>query len=160
MKNILLAVIVITFFACAKQVKEIEDNQTTSVFDSTKATKYGADEYGMKIYVMAFLKRGPNRDLDSTKRAELQIAHLKNISKMADEGKLVLAGPFFGDGNIRGIYIFDVSSIDEAKELTETDPAIMAGSLEMELIKWYGSAALVAINSIHKTLQRQSVSGE
>ena len=41
----------------------------------------------MKKYVMAFLKKGPNRDLDSAHANELQIAHLKNINRMAEEGK-------------------------------------------------------------------------
>ncbi len=77
---------------------------------------------------------------------------------MAEEGKLVLAGPFYGD--IRGIYIFDVDTIEEAKELTETDPAIKAGSLEMELIKWYGTAALMEVNKISRTLTKKTISGE
>jgi uncharacterized protein YciI len=75
---------------------------------------------------------------------------------MAEDGKLVLAGPFYGDGEIRGIYIFDVDSIEEAKALTETDPAIKAGSLEMELIKWYGTAALMEVNKISKTIAKKS----
>ena len=129
-------------------------------FDSLTATRYGADEYGMKKYVMAFLKRGPNRDLDSLKRMELQMAHLENIGKMAEAGKLVLAGPFFGDGDLRGIYIFNVGSLKEAQELTNTDPAIQAGSLTMELKEWYGSAGLMAVNGIHKTLSRKDISGD
>ena len=105
---------------------------------------------------LLFLKRDPNRTLDSSKAAELQRAHLKNIAKMAEEGKLVLAGPFFGNGEIRGIYIFNVDSIEEAEKLANTDPAIQAGSLEMELVKWYGTAALVEINEISKTIAKKS----
>jgi len=127
-------------------------------YDSVAAEQYGADQYGMKKYVFAFLKIGPNRDLDSAKSAELQIAHLENIMKMAEDGKLLIAGPFFGDEDIRGIYIFNVESIEEAQELTNTDPAIQAGSLEMELREWYGTAALVAVYDIHKTLAKKQVS--
>ena len=76
---------------------------------------------------------------------------------MAESGKLVLAGPFFGDGEIRGIYVFNVSSLEEAETLTKIDPAIQAGSLEMELVEWYGSAALMEVNEIHKTLSRKSI---
>ena len=119
--------------------------------------EYGADDYGMKKYVMAFLKRGPNRSLDSAKAVQLQTAHLENIGKMAEAGKLVLAGPFFGDGELRGIYIFDVQSIEEAQALTNTDPAIQEGSLEMELLEWYGSAGLKAVNDIHKKLSKHDV---
>ena len=130
---------------------------TEIVYDSITAAKYGADDYGMRKYVMAFLKRGPNRELDSLKAANLQTAHLKNITRMAEEGKLVLAGPFFGNGDIRGIYIFNVQSITEAEELTNSDPAIKAGSLEMELIEWYGSAALMAVNDLSKRLAKKGI---
>ena len=75
----------------------------------------------MKTYYMAFLKRGPNRSQDSTEAAQLQEAHMKNIQRMAEDGRLVLAGPFLDDGNIRGIYVFDVESMEEAKALTESD---------------------------------------
>ena len=103
---------------------------------------------------MAFLKKGPNRPTDSLRAAELQAAHMANIGRMAEEGKLALAGPFFGDGELRGIYIFNVESIEEAEALTTSDPAIQAGSLVMELKEWYGSAGVMAINEIHPTLAK------
>lgn len=128
-----------------------------SGYDSLMAKKVGADEYGMKAYVMAFLKKGPNRNLDSTATAKLQEAHLKNIFRMAEEGKLIVAGPFMDDTDIRGIYIFDVRSIEEAQKLTATDPAIKAGSLVMELHPWYGSAALPLLLPLHNKVQKSSI---
>lgn len=134
-----------------------ESTPTELAYDASKAEQYGADEYGMRKYVMAFLKRGPNRDLDSVKAAELQMAHMENIGRMAEEGTLVLAGPFFGDQDLRGIYLFAVESIAEAEALTKTDPAIQAGSLVMELMEWYGSAGVMAINDLHDTLAKKGV---
>lgn len=164
-KNHFLAVTVLCILflssCCADpQQEKSEEKQSSSgiVYDSVKAVMYGADQYGMKKYVMAFLKRGPNRSLDDAKANELQMAHLKNIDRLAEEGKLVLAGPFFGDGDLRGIYIFDVQNIAEAEALTNSDPAIQSGSLVMELMEWYGSAALVPVNDIHKTLAKSNVS--
>ena len=125
-------------------------------YDSTYAARLGADDYGMKSYVMAFLKAGPNRDRDSAASADLQRAHLDNIHRLAEEGKLVLAGPFLHDGELRGIYVFDVETVEEAEELTDSDPAIQAGSLVMELIPWYGSAALMEVNGIHARIQKTS----
>ena len=116
------------------------------------AQHLGADNYGMKQYVMAFLKAGPNRSQDEETAAKLQTAHLKNIQRLAVEGKLLLAGPFLDDGNVRGIYIFNVTTLDEAEKLTQTDPAIQAGSLVMELHLWYGSAALQQINELHNAI--------
>ena len=131
--------------------------ETLIKYDSTMAYEFGADEYGMKQYVMAFLKRGPNRSQDSTTAANLQRAHLDNITRLANEGKLVLAGPFLDNGELRGIYIFNVKSVDEAKQLTDTDPAIKAGRLVMELHPWYGSAALMNVNDLHKKLSKKEI---
>jgi uncharacterized protein YciI len=136
-------------------IKEAPKDEAS--FDANLAKRTGADKYGMKQYVMAFLKAGPNRDQDSTTAAELQRAHLDNISRMANEGTLVLAGPFMDDDSIRGIYIFDVRTIEDAKKLTETDPAIQAGRLVMELRPWYGSAALMEVNNLHKKLAAEDI---
>lgn len=169
-KRLILFLSVVTLLACvSKEVKVPEQiEQTTKsalidkeshepIFDSVKAYEYGADDYGMKQYVMAFLKKGPARDLDSASAYDLQRAHLDNITRMAEEGTLTLAGPFLDDGELRGIYIFNVATVEEAKALTETDPAIQAGSLIMELKPWYGSAALVGINNLHKELAKTNI---
>lgn len=134
-----------------------EDTTLVAAFDSVYAASLGADDYGMRKYVMAFLRKGPNRDQDDSTRANLQRAHLDNITRLAEEGVLVLAGPFFDEGDIRGIYLFAVDSISQAKELTETDPAIQSGSLTMELHEWYGSAAIMEINEIHKRIAKINI---
>ena len=126
------------------------------LFDEELAEKLGADDYGMNRYVFAFLKAGPNRDQDSLSAAKLQQAHLANIVRLAQEGKLVLAGPFLDEGDIKGIYIFAVETVEEAMKLTETDPAVQAGRLRMELHPWYGSAGLKQVNEIHKKLAKKS----
>lgn len=157
-RSILLLVIVAFLAACNPEL-EIKTNNHTPEFsyDSIKAMEYGADEYGMKKYVLAFLKRGANQSLSKDSSSVLQRAHMSNINSMAEQGKLVLAGPFFGDQDLRGIYIFNVETVQEAEELTNTDPAIIAGVLEMELIEWYGSAALVEVNNLHHSLSKQKI---
>ena len=131
-----------------------EASSTEAAYDSVLAARLGADEYGMRPYVMALLKAGPNRDQDSTTAAELQQAHMANIARMAEEGMLVLAGPFLDDGALRGIYVFNVATVEEARALTETDPAIQAGRLEMELHPWYGSAALQEMNALSRRITK------
>ena len=123
-------------------------------FDQKLATELKADDYGMKTYVMALLKTGPNRSTDSITKAKLQRAHLDNITKMAENGTLVLAGPFLDNGELRGIYLFNVETIEEAKKLTETDPLIKSGGLIMELHPFYGSAAIQKMEEIHKKIQK------
>jgi uncharacterized protein len=157
----ILAAIIISicssFFACTKPVesKMLEQNELTT-YDSSLAAQLEADQYGMHQYVIAFLKKGQNRTLDSAKAVELQRAHMTNIRRLADEGKLILAGPFLDTGELRGIYIFDVKTVEEAMELTKTDPAIQAGSLVMELKPWYGSAALMSVQEIHEKIAKES----
>ncbi len=150
--------IILAFFSCTSSVSDhsaVESIKSETItFDSLQAKTWGADEYGMKTYVLVFLKRGPNRSQDSTTRTELQAAHLANITRLANEGKLVLAGPMMSDEEIRGIYIFDVRTIEEARALTETDPAIKAGSLIMEMHLWYGSASLKEIPKLHKRVAK------
>lgn len=152
---------ILTFIACQPNVQsattKTEESSPTIAYDSILATKLGADEYGMKHYVLAFLKKGPNRDQDSMRTAQLMRKHLDNIKRMADEGKLAIAGPFEDDGEIRGIYIFNVSTIEEAKALTETDPAIQEGRLAMELHPWYGSAALMTVPEVHKKIAKRKI---
>ncbi len=123
-------------------------------FNAELAKEMGADDYGMRKYVMAFLKVGPNRTADKAEAAKLQAAHMANIGRLTEEGKLAIAGPFLDNGEIRGIYIFNVETIEEAKELTATDPAIKAGSLVMELHPWYGSAALGLVNKYHDQVSK------
>ena len=116
---------------------------------SLRAQALGADDYSMNMYVMAFLNRGPHKDFDVQEPQELQVAHMANINNVAEESKLILKDPFFDDGDLRGIYIFDITSIAEAEALTNSDPAIKEGSLGMELIEWYGSAVLMELNEMY-----------
>jgi len=114
-----------------------------SQYDEKLAQELGADDYGMKKYVIAFLYRGERvQEYSPEKREELQRGHLDNITKLAEEGKMVLAGPFFGNEDLRGLFFFNVESLEEAQKLTESDPAVQAGVLKMELKEWYGSATL------------------
>ena len=162
MKKLLLVVIIsVLGLSCNvdPQSSKEESSSTQADFeqDADLISKYSADEYGMKKYVMAFLKKGPNRNHDSATVASIQRAHLDNIEKMANEGKLVLAGPFLDDSDIRGIYIFNVETIEEAERLTSSDPAIKEGRLIMELRPWYGSAALMEVNNLHNKIARKKV---
>lgn len=156
-KLILLSFLISIVLISNKSFSQSDEIKTNSKYDSLLAQKYGADEYGMKVFVMAFLKSGKVKSSSETERNDLQMEHLKNIIRLANEGKLVLAGPFMDNGDIRGIYIFDVKTIEEAQELTSTDPAIKAGVFEMELHLWYGSAALMELNNIHNTIQKTSI---
>ncbi|MCP9749862.1 YciI family protein [Ferruginibacter sp. HRS2-29] len=129
-----------------------------NAYDSILAKKLNADERGMKMYVLVILKTGPVKDLPKADRDSLFKGHINNIIRLADEGKLSLAGPFEkNELNYRGLFIFNVSTVEEAKSLVATDPAVKAGLFDAEYIQWYASAAVQEINGIHKKIQRKKI---
>jgi uncharacterized protein YciI len=86
---------------------------------------------------LALLTRGAKWTPEKTPATEeLQKAHLANINRLAEMKKLVVAGPFGDNGQLRGIFVFKVASIDEARALAETDPAVKAGRLAMDIHPW------------------------
>lgn len=127
-------------------------------YDEALAKSLHADEYGMKKYVFCLLKSGSNTTASKEESKKLFEGHMENIGKLAKEGKLVVAGPFMkNDRNYRGIYIFNVETVEEAKALVATDPAIKANLLEAELTPWYCSAALQEIPKIHEKIAKTKV---
>ncbi len=86
---------------------------------------------------LALLTRGAKWTPEKTPATEeLQKAHMANIIRLAGMKKLVVAGPFGDNGQLRGIFVFKVSSLDEARALTETDPAVQAGRLALDIHPW------------------------
>ncbi|MDQ6652650.1 MAG: YciI family protein [Acidobacteriota bacterium] len=86
---------------------------------------------------LALLTRGPKWTPEKTPATEeLQKAHRANIRRLADMKKLVVAGPFGDDGFLRGIFVFRTASLEEARALTATDPAVQAGRLAIDIHPW------------------------
>ena len=91
-----------------------------------------------KVY-FGFLRRGPNRkegDASTPEVQALQKTHIANIERLAGLKKLVVAGLFGDDGDLRGIFVFRVASMQEAHELAATDPMIKIDRLRIELHPW------------------------
>jgi uncharacterized protein YciI len=149
------------FFATLAATVELsgqtpEPASENPAYNAELARQLGADEYGMKKYVIAFLKRGPTK-LSREETEQVQNAHLKNIIRLAEEGNLVVAGPFRDEGEVRGIFILNAETVEEARKLTESDPAVRRGIFQFELRPWYGSAALMEVLRIHRTIEKKSV---
>lgn len=127
-------------------------------YDAQLAQKLGADELGMKMYVLVILKTGDTKIEDKALRDSLFRGHFANINKLADEGKLVVAGPLEENENqYRGIFILDVKSFAEAGLLLQNDPTVSQGIFKPEMYEWYGSAALPVYMQMHKKIQKKQV---
>ena len=127
-------------------------------YDEKLAKSLNADDRGMKQYVFCILKTGSNTTATAEEKNNLFNGHMANITKLAKEGKLALAGPFMkNDKNYRGLYIFNVVTIEEAKELVATDPAVKANLLEAELTPWYGTAALQETLKVHEKITKNKL---
>lgn len=113
-------------------------------YDKTLADKLGGDDYGMKSYFFVILKTGANTSTDKELISESFRGHMENINRLVEAGKLIVAGPLGkNENNYRGIFILDnIKSIEEARELLQTDLAIKNGILDYQIYNWYGSAAL------------------
>ena len=112
---------------------------------STPHRRPNADaSYEMTTYYLGLLYRGEKWTPGSTPETEkIQEGHMANIRRLAAEGKLLLAGPFGDDGDLRGVFVFKVASMEEAQALVATDPAVQAGRLRVELHPWYSAKNIV-----------------
>jgi len=126
--------------------------ETKPAYDAALARQLGADEHGMRSYVLVILKTGPTPVPKGEKRDAMFKGHFANMERLAGEGKLAYAGPLDGVDGWRGMFIFAVDNIEEAKLLTATDPVIINGEMIAEYHKHYGSAALMQVNKTHLTL--------
>ena len=140
----------------ADSAANAEPPRVAATYDPSLAAKVGADEHGMRHYVMVILKTGPNKMPAGPQREAMFKGHFANIQRLASEGKLALAGPFDGAEGWRGMFVFAVTEIDEAKELVATDPVVINGEMVPEFHKYYGSAALMLVNELHEKVQKES----
>jgi len=152
MKKSILLLLLLSFSTA------IFSQETDSKYDEKLAKSLNADDRGMKKYVFCLLKTGTNTTATKEDTEKLFKGHMDNIGRLAKEGKLVLAGPFMkNERNYRGIYIFNASSIEEAKEFVATDPAVQSNLLEAELTLWYGTAAIQEILKIHDKIVKPKI---
>ena len=122
-------------------------------YDAALAKRVGADERGMRQYVLVILKTGPRPMPKGEKRDAMFAGHFANIERLAKEGKLALAGPFAkNEDGWRGLYIFAVPTVEEAHALTATDPVVLNGEMVAEFHPWYGSAAAMLLPEWHERI--------
>ncbi len=125
-----------------------------TTYDAELARSAGADDRGMRSYIFVLLKTGPNKMPAGAARDEMFKGHMANINRLASEGKLILAGPFDGVDGWRGMFIFAVASVDEAKACVATDPVIVNGEMVAEFHRYYGTAALMLMKDAQERVTK------
>lgn len=104
-------------------------------------------------YVLAYLKTGPrSAEKSNDENQAIFAGHMANIERLAEERKLVIAGPFSHphDASWRGIFVLDVPTIDEAQRLVDTDPGVQAQVFAVELHPLRASRALRKTFDLHR----------
>ena len=153
MKTALTIIIVALCLMFFKQTNAQQNN----TYDSVLAKKLNADDYGMKMYTLVILKKGSADITDKKIRDSIFHGHMENIKRLANENKLLVAGPMSeNEKNYEGIFVFNTADISEARQWLNTDPAIQSKDIDAEIYGWYSSAALQKISEIHSTLQKKS----
>ncbi|HCM76473.1 MAG TPA: hypothetical protein DIS90_08820 [Cytophagales bacterium] len=94
-------------------------------------------------YTFVFLNtRTDKAELPKEEVDQLMKLHLNNIEKLAQEGKLLVAGPFEGGG---GIFIFNSASSDTVKQWLSTDPAVKANRWRIEMFPYLPRVGSVCV---------------
>ncbi|WP_445957627.1 YciI family protein [Yeosuana sp.] len=120
-----------------KNLKEALTSKGFQIFDYVdEKTK---DTILMQQYFIAFLKNGPTRSQSEEEASFLQKQHLAHLGKMYDLGYADISGPFGDNGDIRGITIYNVPTLQMADSLANADPMVKAGRLIIEMHPWWAA---------------------
>lgn len=123
--------------------------------DPELASRLGGNDNGMRPYVLVLLKSGPKKMEAGPERTMMFEGHFANMTRLANEKKLALAGPLDGVNNMRGLFVLATGDIEEAKKYVATDPVIIHGEMVAEYHKFFGSAGLMAVNDIHNKIRKK-----
>jgi uncharacterized protein len=94
------------------------------------------DLHGFQLILLRRPGNAPSLDDETSDR--IQRDHLAFYAAMRETGHVVTNGPVLDppDQALRGIAIFATESVDRARELASTDPAVQAGRLEVQAMSW------------------------
>lgn len=144
---------------CTAKNKIVPTEPLAGVYDHRLADSLGADQRGMKNYMLVLLKTGPKDSVitDTQKRAEIFKGHFAHMEKMQKEGKLIMAGPFATKNHLayRGLFLLQAASPEEARAIVQGDPSIASEIFSVEILPFYGSAALPMHLKYHQRISKQ-----
>jgi len=154
LKSVVL-ILVLVVFSCKKVEKEtsqieIKEAKRSVVKVKQELTKKGfqifdyidektKDTVLMQQYFIAFLKQGAERTQSKEVADSIQALHMAHLGRMYEAGYADISGPFGDDGDIRGITIYNVPTLQIADSLANMDPAVKAGRLKIVVHPWWAA---------------------
>jgi len=158
MKNAIVFVLIVSLiFSCKKAEKQLETDEVVmpkiekSIYDiRTELNEKGFQTFDyidaktqdtilMQQYFIAFLKKGTSRSQTKEEADSLQTLHMEHLQNMYDLGYADISGPFGDDGDIRGITIYNVPTLNMADSLANSDPMVKSGRLSVEVHPWWAA---------------------
>lgn len=154
LKSVVL-ILVLVVFSCKKVEKETSQIEIKEAKRSVAKVKQELTKKGFQIfdyidektkdtvlmqqYFIAFLKRGAERTQSKEVADSIQALHMAHLGRMYEAGYADISGPFGDDGDIRGITIYNVPTLQIADSLANMDPAVKAGRLKIEVHPWWAA---------------------
>jgi uncharacterized protein YciI len=99
--------------------------------------EWAGEKMTMQKYFIVFLKSGPNRSQSEEEAMMLQEKHLAYLGGLYEQGIINLNGPSGGEGDIRGFSVYNVATIEQAREYAQNDPMVKTGRLVVEVHPWW-----------------------
>ncbi|GAK53107.1 hypothetical protein U14_04367 [Candidatus Moduliflexus flocculans] len=90
-----------------------------------------------KPYITVILRKGEQYDTPDTQEF-LMTQHVPYLFKLRLEGLLNITVAASGTADIKGVAIYNLTDIEQVKQLTENDPAIRAEKLCYDIMPCFG----------------------
>ncbi len=129
-------------------------NLVHAEYDEALANQLGADQYGMKNYIVCFLKPGKLKIISQDTHNKIKSENKEFIRQLVKNGHLVMLGHFTENKSFRMQLVLNVSTVKDAQELVSELPKVKEGLLIPEFTPWYGPAALAELKSIHNKISK------
>jgi uncharacterized protein YciI len=94
----------------------------------------------LEAFELAVLRRPPGASTyDEATLSQIQAEHVAYHATLREAGQVVTNGPVTDqvDESLRGLTFYRTGSLAEARRLAEADPAVRAGRLTVDVMRWY-----------------------
>ena len=94
----------------------------------------------LEAYELVLLRRPENATpYDDAELERIQREHLAHHARLRESGHVVTNGPVTdqSEESLRGLTFYRTGSIEQARQLAEADPAVLAGRLTVDIMTWY-----------------------